>query len=69
LPRKMPEWWNWAYTDASKASVRKDMRVRVPLPAPTRDEVVKTVGAICDNELMYPPATVELASSYLTSEH
>jgi hypothetical protein len=50
-----------AYADASKASVRKDMRVRVPLPAPTRDNDVKTVGAIHDNELMYPPATVELA--------
>jgi hypothetical protein len=35
----MPEWWNQADTDVSKASVRKDVRVRVPLPAPRAQSI------------------------------
>jgi hypothetical protein len=49
-----------AYADASKASVRKDMRVRIPLPAP-RGVTDKTVGSIHNNEFMDRRETVELA--------
>jgi hypothetical protein len=49
-----------AYADVSKASVRKDMRVRVPLPAPTQSVVDKTVGTMHEDKVMYPHGTVEL---------
>src|SRR5215471_862178 len=56
----MPEWRNLANADVSKASVRKGVRVRVPLPAPS-SLVGDPVGTMGQDEVVYPRKTVELA--------
>jgi hypothetical protein len=49
-----------AYVDASKASVRKGVRVRIPLPAQSI-AFGETVVALLENAFMYPADTVGLA--------